>query len=184
MQMNTSDKNALRKRYRPDPPIRLLMIGESPPRGDNFFYLCQGAVYQHTQSVFERVFGEECVSQGEDFLRWFQAKGCYLEDLCEESTNGMQWESLARKDAWQKGIPRLGAKIGNLKPAAAFVFVKGITKYVEQAIAASNDDRLTSSLNNALADGPMPESRGDPRGLAFERELARWLVEIRTRKII
>src|SRR5437870_5196359 len=181
--MGYLNKNTLRKQHRPDPPIKFLMIGESPPKGENFFYLCKGPIYEHTRSVFKRVFNDEVVTKGDSFLKWFESKGCYLEDLCEQSTNGLKWGSPKRTYMWQDGIPRLSAEIGYLKPKAAFVFVKGIIEYVTVAISACNDDGVARSLMGMMRCGPMP-GKGDPVGEKFEKALESCLLELCSKKVL
>jgi hypothetical protein len=184
--MDASEKNRLRKEYRPPPPINFLMVGESPPAGKNFFYLCKGPLYEHTRRVFERAFEEEDVTSGKTFLRWFEAKGCYIEDLCEQSTNCFKWGSPQRKNAWTEGKPRLGAEIASLRPRAMFVFVEGISTHVISALKSSVNYGLDGSLIYVIPvyHGPMPESKGDPSGTEFEKALERCIIELKRRRIL
>ena len=57
--------------------IKVLFVGESPPKSGRFFYDRNTALYYATFCAFSRVFG---VSEPE-FLEFFQKSGCYLYDV-------------------------------------------------------------------------------------------------------
>ena len=58
--------------------IKVLFIGESPPKDGTFFYCANSELYYATKEAFERAYNEEI----SNFLRCF--KGCYLIDLFDE----------------------------------------------------------------------------------------------------
>src|SRR5258708_17373066 len=151
------------------------MIGESPPRDDNFFYLCRGPLFRHTFAVFKKVFASEAVPEGCCFLRWFRCKGCYVEDLCELPTNGMEWGSPERKNEWTRGVPHLSSQLSTLKPLAIFIFVRGSRPHLRRATLSSGETGLSSSQVHTIADGPMPGCRYDRNGLRFETELEKFI---------
>src|SRR4051794_4067480 len=70
---------AIRERYRPRGAIRVLMLGESPPRGRGFFYLGESSLYRFTAPVLR----EECgFPDGVlAFLSRFAQAGFFLDDF-------------------------------------------------------------------------------------------------------
>ena len=72
------DFEAIRKAYQPK-DIRLLFVGESRPESGKFFYL-GSPMTTYTQRAFETTFSL-VFETADRFLRFFQEKGCYLDDL-------------------------------------------------------------------------------------------------------
>ncbi len=67
----------LRRKYCPE-QIRLLFVGESPPESGRFFYRRDSGLYQVVRDVFAAVAPSV---NDENFLKNFQASGCYWVDL-------------------------------------------------------------------------------------------------------
>jgi hypothetical protein len=148
-----------------------MMIGEAPPVGPNFFYSCQGGLFECSRLAFLRVFGN-AVGQGEDFLEYFKKLGCYLEDLCEKGTNHLRWESSERREMWENGVNKLARKIKSLEPLACCVIVKGISKHVERAISQS---KVPIKHFTALG---FPRTKYDPDGRLYSDGLANYLKQL------
>ena len=72
----------LRNEYKPPAPIKLLFVGESPPKPKTgrFFYE-GGPLARHTKEAFEsRYRGIQELSEI-DFLKCFKELGCFLDDI-------------------------------------------------------------------------------------------------------
>ena len=57
--------------------IKVLFVGESPPKSGRFFYNRNSVLYYATFRAFSRVFG----IVKPEFLEFFQKSGCYLYDV-------------------------------------------------------------------------------------------------------
>lgn len=132
----------IRKSYKPI-PVRVLFIGESPPHNGTFFYLDKpnpSILLRYTRDAFEEVYCQKWQEPG-SFLRFFQSQGCYLDDLCDEPINHLPKELrlIERKGA----IQSISKRIKNIKPSSIIIIMKGIEKYVHQAIGESSIPRYT-----------------------------------------
>jgi hypothetical protein len=70
---------ALREQYKPK-RVRVVLVGESAPAGETFFYSANSRLYHETRDAFERA--APARDQGGGFLETFVRLGCYLDDLC------------------------------------------------------------------------------------------------------
>lgn len=78
----------LRRRYRPKGPVRLLLIGESRPKGGTFFYLANSNLFRATHEAFKRA--RVPVPEGEAFLSWLQNAGVWLYDVSPAPVNRLR----------------------------------------------------------------------------------------------
>ncbi len=131
----------LRERYRPA-PVRVLLVGESPPAGGTFFYAANSRLFEYTRAAFRRAF-DRCPCGDETFLRWFQAEGFYLDDLCLTPVNNL--DRANRRQGWRAGIPRLASRITELKPEYVICVMEGIRPSVEAALRMSG---VTAELHS------------------------------------
>jgi hypothetical protein len=128
---------ALRAYYRPD-DVRVLFLGESPPRGGTFFYAADSNLQRWTQRAFTAAFGVAWES-GEAFLRDFQALGCYLDDLCLDPVNGL--DPAVRRRARREAEPQLAARLAGMQPRAIISMMTATAPNVRAALAlAALDD--------------------------------------------
>lgn len=120
----------LRAHYRPD-PIRVLFIGESPPVGGTFFYATQSNLARYTQEAFGRVYEQRWATR-EEFLRFFQSCGCYLDDLCLDPVNGMT--PTERRRTRLEAVPELAKRMTGIHPGAVISVMSGTKRQVRQAM--------------------------------------------------
>ncbi len=130
------DKEAreeLRARYKPA-TVKVLFVSESPSSGDAFFYRANSRLYKFTQEAFAEVYGEERCGEGEQFLEFFKAQGCYLDDLCLDSINHL--DEKMKKQMWRQGVTPLAERIRHMepKPLQCIVVIKEIEWNVRTAL--------------------------------------------------
>ena len=130
-----TDLEALRGSFRPS-DVRVLFVGESPPNAGSFFYAGDSELYRATRDAFHRALPD---SRAGDFLQYFAASGCYLEDLSHEPINQLTNHS---DGSWRKrlemrraGEASLAQMIATSKPAVIVVLLKGIADNVARAAA-------------------------------------------------
>lgn len=121
---------ALRKDFRPK-RIKVLFVGESPPANGTFFYQADSTLYRYTQEAFAAVFGEGVCGEGDAFLRFYQARGCYLEDLCSEPVNKLPLAK--RRRAWEAGVAPFAKRLADFQPKVIVVVMVKIQKHVMEA---------------------------------------------------
>lgn len=141
--LSNIDCEVLRQHFRPK-RIAALFVGESPPEGETFFYQADSRLYRATHEAFSYVWrwneGLRCEcsswrswpSGGQTFLHFFQGKGCYLEDLCAETVNGLP--RAERRRAREGGIAPLVYRLAASQPEVVIVVMKAIQRHVEQAV--------------------------------------------------
>ena len=143
--MPATDYEKVRGDYRPR-RVRALFIGESRPSSGRFFYipedLAAGLRY-HTTKAFNTVF-ENRAGTGETFLRFFQRKGCYLDDLSLDPIDGLKRP--ARRTARNAGVDSLGTRILEYRPQAVVITMLGIRKQAQEAIGLSETSPRTFPL--------------------------------------
>jgi len=127
--------------------VRVLFVGESIPHNRTFFYDCNSILYDCTKQAFKEaydiLFSNTCGSGSaeSDFLWFFEAKGCYLVDLCAVPVNHLKRcdkDQFAMRLAYrQQGIPTLAECIQLYQPEAVVVVMKEIRREVLQATCQS-----------------------------------------------
>jgi hypothetical protein len=123
------DFEAIRKAYQPK-DIRLLFVGESPPESGKFFYL-GSPMTTYTQRAFETAFSL-VFETADKFLRFFQEKGCYLDDLSLIPVDGMPRQE--RERVLKRSVSSLAERIIAYEPEVVAVVLKKIAKYVDEAL--------------------------------------------------
>lgn len=77
-------------------------------------------------------YGTRC-PEGALFLEFFQAKSCFLDDLCEKPVNkGLA--PAAREREHEKGVEPLAERVIGLNPKVVVVVMLGIVPYVCRAL--------------------------------------------------
>lgn len=122
----------LRQSFKPV-NIRILLIGESAPESGQFFYY-RSRMTKHISKAFEQVFGI-LFRDGSEFLKYFQAKGCYLDDLSPIPVNKMS--KTERDKTLKDSIGELSKRICSYNPTVIVIVLKKIDKYVKEAIDLS-----------------------------------------------
>lgn len=122
----------LRRSYRPK-QVRLLVIGESPPASGRFFYTRNSGLYRAVRDVFAAL---DPFVNDENFLKVFQAAGCYLVDLCSQPVDRMS-PSLRR--ATHRASERyLARTIARLHPQMIVTMLRSIEGSVSNAVAQAS----------------------------------------------
>jgi hypothetical protein len=129
LMLSRTKREALRRSFRP-PHVRVLFVGEAPPRADGFFYEPGSSRHRVVERVFLEAFGPRF--QPESFLRWFADAGCYLEDVCQSPVDGLSKE--ARESLCRAGEKRLAETILELRPLVIVVLMRRIAGYVRGAL--------------------------------------------------
>lgn len=130
------DIERLRNRYRPR-KVSVLFVGESPP-ARNFFYMRKGPLYESVRDVFVQAFGGAS-TRDEDFLDFFESKGCWLEDLLKQ--RGKKMDD-SEPEEIEEGVERLSGLIRQERPEVVIVVIKRIATLVEKAV-----DRRTTRFH-------------------------------------
>jgi precorrin-4/cobalt-precorrin-4 C11-methyltransferase len=126
------DTEAIRQSFRPD-RIRLLFIGESPPVSGKFFYI-RGPMTTFTSRAFEKAHGQQFWNNSE-FLDYFKACGCYLDDLSRVPVNHLPPRE--REKQLRDNIDALSQRIREANPSVVVVMLKKIETYVRAAVEKS-----------------------------------------------
>ena len=124
---------ALREIYKPD-KIKVLFIAEAPPENDTFFYSAKSFFYDYTKQIFNELFEDE-INQFDEFLYFFQNKGCFLDDLCHEPKTYKEMSKY--KNIY---IDELKSRLKLYDPQAIIITPKEIDGFVREAIKKSNID--------------------------------------------
>jgi hypothetical protein len=132
---------AIRLRFRPD-PIRILLVGESPPPSRGFFYTGDSTLFTHTSSVMI----EQCgmPAQSAEFLTAFQEAGFFLEDFSTKRGD----KPARRPDAndTQAAVERVAEMIRHHMPVAVVAVLLSIRALVDRSVRASGADVAVRSL--------------------------------------
>jgi len=123
----------LRQKYRPR-KVRLLFVGESPPASGRFFYQGGTALATHTQAAFERAFSRQCAGE-EAFLRFMQASGCWLEDVCHSPVDHLPGRD--RLLVVRGSLPEFAQRLRRYAPGEIVVVLRRIYPGVVWAAEAA-----------------------------------------------
>ena len=126
------DTESIRQSYRPS-KVRLLLIGESPPANQGFFYVTS-AMTKYTAQAFLKAHGTSFQSDDE-FLSHFKDCGCFLDDLCHDPVDHLPREQ--REKCLQESVIGLSQRIKEMNPAVIVIILKKIETYVRVAILKS-----------------------------------------------
>lgn len=123
-------RETLRRNYRPD-DIVVLLVGESPPAGGTFFYEANSALFDAAREGFERAFGP--MPAGNAFLDRFRDEGFWLYDVSQEPVNHKRGRP--RKAAVTAGVERLTRLLRNAEPDFVVAVKTSLEGPVRQAAA-------------------------------------------------
>jgi Tetrapyrrole (Corrin/Porphyrin) Methylases len=126
------DTEAIRQSFKPD-NIRLLLIAESPPASGKFFYL-SSAMTKFTSLAFEKAHGKT-FNNDLDFLEYFKACGCYLDDLSHIPVNNL--DRLKREKQLGDSVDALSERIREANPSVIVICLRKIEAFVREAINKS-----------------------------------------------
>jgi hypothetical protein len=105
-ELTLPEREALRESFRPK-RIRLLFIGEAPPASGRFFYSCNSGLYRAMTEAFKTVNPR---INDENFLRVFQASGCYMVDLCSKPIDQLAASALFERTEAVVVLPGLASR--------------------------------------------------------------------------
>ena len=157
-------RESLRRRYQPD-QIRILFVGEAPPVSGRFFYQGDSGLYRAIRDTFITAFPS---LQEDEFLKVFQALGCYLVDLCGEPVDHLPRST--RVSICCTGEVRLVRTIRTLHPIVIVTLVRSIRASVERAQKMAGWSGLHLEL-------PYP-GRWKHHRIEFQRQLVPVLLKI------
>ena len=125
-------RERLRRGYRPA-QVRMLFVGEAPPASGRFFYRADSGLYRAIRDAFVDAYPN--VREG-DFLKSFQALGCYLVDLCGKPVDRLERDQ--RNIACADGEVRLARILRQLRPEIVITVVRSIAANVTRAERRAN----------------------------------------------
>lgn len=129
------DVEQIRKRYLPE-KVKVLIIGESPPRSGKFFYTGDDLT-SITWEAFSWLFMDVIdLDNYNEFLDYFKKQGFYLDDLCLEPVNGIE-DNDQRIEVRKKWVPSLAKRIKEYNPEAIIFILKGAREQFEDAVRRS-----------------------------------------------
>ena len=120
------DTEGLRKSYRPE-RIIVLLVGEAPPPNGTFFYRCDSNLFGYTKEAFATAFNLQFNSDT-DFLTFFRGRGFFLDDLRLQPIDRAD-----RSRQRQAAVGSLAIRIQGYDPKYVFAVMKGIEPHVRQA---------------------------------------------------
>lgn len=126
------ERETLRETFRPK-RIRLLFIGEAPPASGRFFYSANSGLYRAMRDGFRTV---NPFIDDKNFLRLFQASGCYLTDLYPKPVD--QLDPKSRHRARVAGQEILSEELIRLRPEKIAPVLRAITNHVTNAALRAN----------------------------------------------
>jgi len=122
-------REELRNRFRPK-VTRLLLVGESPPANETFFYNADSKLYVHTFAAFTRA---GLVSENSAvFLDAFRGLGCFLDDLCHSPVNSLA--KPARRAARNRSVRGLALRLQEICPRVVVCVMRAIEPAVRSAM--------------------------------------------------
>ena len=165
------DIEKCRLSYYPD-KVKVLFVGESPPKSGTFFYFGDSNLFSYTMEAFCKAFQIE-YSDAFAFLNAFKANGFYLEDLCQTPVNNM--DNPTRRKMHKDSIAKFSNRLSQISPKIIISVMKSIKKPVDKSLL------LASMTNVQHFSLPFPAMSHQHK---YVMELSQILVEINDKKII
>lgn len=131
--MKTNDLESLRFSYKPE-DVKVMLIGESPPKSGKFFYKGDSILYFATVEAFTSAYTRSFKTHLE-FLDFFKEKGFYLDDLCHYPINKLNESKKIEHRA--KNVRNLSDRVNVDNPKAVVIIMKAIEPYVNNALKES-----------------------------------------------
>lgn len=125
----------IRESHRPN-NIRILFVGESPPKIGKFFYV-ESLMTTFISKPFELRFNIT-FNNNQDFIDFFKNKDCYLDDLCTEPVDKLPPN--IRKQKLIESVKPFSKKLAEMKPLVVISILKRIEPYVVNSIELSGID--------------------------------------------
>jgi hypothetical protein len=130
------DRESIRRDFRPA-TIRVLFVGESPPAKGGFFYV-SSVMTGHMAKVFRQISGKQFHSQTDflDFLNFFKAQGCYLDDLSSAPVDSLPQSE--RRRVLDGCVESLSRRLAEYNPQHVIAVLKSIEIPVRKALRFAN----------------------------------------------
>ena len=128
-----NDLEQKRMSFLPEGPLRVLMIGESPPPGRGFFYCGDSTLYRATKPILCDRLGFP--DDRERFLASFRKSGWYLEDF--STIRGDKPHLRPRAPKVVSAIQRLSDFVGQRRPTVVVGVLLEIAPLVSAVIERS-----------------------------------------------
>lgn len=122
---------ALRESYKPE-KVRVLLVGESPPKRGFFYDTVGSALGKATKEAFEEVFGREL--EYREFLQLFKEVGFYLLDLFSERGKVIRRASRSERE---EAVKRLTEFVAKNEPEVVVAVLKRICRVVREGVKRS-----------------------------------------------
>jgi len=132
--------------------IKVLFVGESPPKSGRFFYNRNSVLYCATFCAFSRIFR---IAEPE-FLEFFQKSGCYLYDVLK--VPGQEIKEVD-KSTLNQAKEDLKNFIKDVKPDVVIVVHRGVYKRIEGILSQLRKEGIIKSFYSL----PFPTT-GRPKG--------------------
>lgn len=143
---------SLREQHKPK-RVRVLLVGESAPAGETFFYSANSTLYYETRAAFERAVPLR--EERDGFLESFARLACYLDDLCLEPVNQLPDTERHRKRLASVGP--LAARLSKYDPEV--VIAIGKTTAAPHVLTALERAGLTNLPFHCVAFPGRPEHK-------------------------
>ena len=131
--LNNYKFERIRKKFKPK-KIKILLIGESPPEGRDFFYELKSSLYEYTKKAYLNTYKKDISNKGE-FLKLFIKSGIYLDDLCHHPINN--FDDPLKEIKRKRSKPFLTKRLKSYNPDVIVILMIGIEKHVKEAIKLS-----------------------------------------------
>jgi len=124
------DRIEAQTRYRPD-QIKVLFVGESPPKGERYFYCGNNFLLDEIRLSLE--LGQRTDAQ---FLEEFKKRGWYFDDLIQTPVENRNELGKKRRET----IDNLADRIRTYKPSIVVCLLLRIMDDVETAVLMAGSD--------------------------------------------
>jgi hypothetical protein len=169
------DYESLRRKFKPS-TVSALFVGESRPAGGKFFYAANSNLFSATRDGFAVAYAE--CPDGTAFLEFFQARGCYLDDLCEEPVNkGLSREEREREH--ENGILPLAERLMAYDPNAVVIVMLSIVSPVCRGLQEVTRRTQRSPVPIYPLPFPRPEHRA-----RYVHQLAAVVTKLRAARVL
>lgn len=128
-----TDIERTRERHRPS-RIRVLMLGESPPRGRGFFYTGDSTLFRCTVPVLVRECGFP--DDQDSFLARFKEEGFYLHDFSSE--RGRKPVREPESGEVKASVGRVAELISCERPVVVLGLLRGLLTLVTRSVESSD----------------------------------------------
>ena len=131
--MNSYKFERIRKKFKPK-KIKVLLVGESPPKSGYFFYELKSILYEYTMKGYLNILKRGNLNEDE-FPKLLKRRGIYLDDLCHHPINHL--DNPLKEIKRKRSKPYLTKRLKSYNPDVIVILMIGIKKHVKEAIKLS-----------------------------------------------